>query len=84
MESRDFKPVELITSALDELKNKSTVSIDCEPGRYNSLELCYFTVENGILRQEHDRTLNSGSSDCHHRTDGIKIGSTDRPSVTTV
>ena len=44
MDSRDFKPAESITSALDELKNKSTVSIDCEPGRYNSLELCYFTT----------------------------------------
>jgi transposase len=40
MDSRDFKPVELNTAALDKLKNKSSVSIDYEAGRYNSLELC--------------------------------------------
>lgn len=40
MECRDFKPVELNTSALDKLKNNSSASIDYEAGRYNSLELC--------------------------------------------
>jgi hypothetical protein len=41
-------------------------------------------VENGILIQEYVRTLNSGSRNCYHRTDGIKIGSANKPSVTTV
>jgi transposase len=38
MECRNFKPVEFNTSAMDYLK--SFVSVNCEAGRYNSLELC--------------------------------------------
>jgi len=38
MECRKFKPVEFNTSAIDYLK--SFVSVNCEAGRYNSLELC--------------------------------------------
>jgi len=38
MECRKFKPVEFNISAIDYLK--SFVSVNCEAGRYNSLELC--------------------------------------------